>query len=353
MPFGIDAAGEDAVVRYRGSAEASPTTLPLGAGVRCRRGADRSGFASASTVGGGMAGARRAIAAESGIPRARIVSIPCTNRVDPVIGRSSSTISTSRASMLVMMRFTTELVPSAWAGDDDEVGVDRGEGSGIAPARRQELGHELRAALFGIEASAQVLNRHREHLTDVQFDELTHAMVDEVRRVRALLARSTDAASSFDLAEAIGPVVTCARASGLVVTSSVPVGIEVEGRRDSTAQVVLALLDNVRRHAASSPVKVRATMLRGTAVMYVEDRGRGVCGLSSQRLFHRGVRGDDSSGSGLGLFIARRLMADQGGSIAVRSRVGGGASFVLRFRRASSIDAVSHEGTGVPVLTGR
>jgi signal transduction histidine kinase len=43
------------------------------------------------------------------------------------------------------------------------------------------------------------------------------------------------------------------------------------------------------------------------------------------------VRGDDSTGSGLGLCVARRLMAEQGGTIEVHSRPGGGASFVLSF----------------------
>jgi signal transduction histidine kinase len=214
----------------------------------------------------------------------------------------------------------------------------------ISRTHSEEREHELRAALFGIEASADVLSRHRELLTDRQFDELTHGMVEEVRRLRELLAGRTGAPTSFNLGEAIGPVIACARASGLQVSSSVPRGIEVEGRRDSTAQVVLALLDNARHHAAPSPVEVRATVLCGAVALYVEDRGRGLSGLLPERLFDRGVRSADSTGSGLGLFIARHLMAEQGGSIAGRSRVGGGASFVLRFRRAPSNESLLHRG---------
>ena len=113
-----------------------------------------------------------------------------------------------------------------------------------------------------------------------------------------------------------------------------PHGIEVVGRRDTTAQVVLGLLHNARKHAPGSPVDVRASVSGDAVTLYVEDRGTGIPGPSPERVFERGVRGSDSDGSGLGLFIARRLMTEQGGSISVRSRPGGGASFVLRFRRA-------------------
>jgi signal transduction histidine kinase len=200
----------------------------------------------------------------------------------------------------------------------------------------EEREHELRAALFGIESAAEVLSRHRDHMTDLQFDDLTHGVLAEVRRLRGLLTGHIGGRDRFDLAEAIDPVIACARSSGLEVRSSVPRGIDVEGCQASTAQVVLTLLDNARGHALSSPVDLRVTLLGDIAALYVEDRGRGLCGQSPERLFDRGVRGDDSAGSGLGLFIARRLMGEQGGSITVRPRVGGGASFVVRFRRGSS-----------------
>ncbi len=235
----------------------------------------------------------------------------------------------------------------------DQVNVAQAPRRPISRTHSEEREHELRASLFGIEASADVLSRHRNYLTDRQFDELTRGMVEEVRRLRELLAGRTEAPTNFDLGEAIGPVIACARASGLEVSSSVPRGIDVEGRRDSTAQIVLALLDNARHHAAPSPVEVRATVLCGAVALYIEDRGRGVSGPSPERLFDRGVRGADSTGSGLGLFIARRLMAEQGGSIAVRSRVGGGASFVLRFRRAPSNESLLHRGAHDPSFTRR
>ena len=110
-------------------------------------------------------------------------------------------------------------------------------------------------------------------------------------------------------------------------------GSRSHGRRDDTAQVVFTLLDNARKHAAIVAGRrprrgARRRRRRSTS----RTDGIGIPARSCERVFERGVRGDDSAGSGLGLFIARRLMAEQGGSIAVRSRPGGGTSFVLRFR---------------------
>jgi two-component system OmpR family sensor kinase len=203
----------------------------------------------------------------------------------------------------------------------------------------EELRHEVRAALFGIEASAEGLRRGGGDLTPAQFDELTLALAAEARRLRALLDGDGGGSSSFDLAGAIEPVIASARSAGLHVLASVPRGITVYGRRDSTAQVVLSLLDNARHHAGHTPVEVRASVQPDAVTLRVEDRGPGISERLNGRLFERGVCGDESNGSGLGLFIARRLMVEQGGSIGISRRPGGGASFVLRFRRAAPASA--------------
>jgi signal transduction histidine kinase len=238
-------------------------------------------------------------------------------------------------------------------GTVNVAGAERNSSAWGVMAQTEEREHELRAALFGIESAAEVLSRHREHMTDHQFDDLTRGVLAEVRRLRGLLSGHVGSRDRVDLAEAIDPVIACARSFGLEVRSSVPRGIDVEVCPATTAQVVLTLLDNARQHAGPSPVDVRATLLGEMAALYVEDRGKGLAGLSPERLFDRGVRGDDSNGSGLGLFIALRLMTEQGGSIAARPRVGGGASFVVRFRRASSNESKLDQGADVLSFTRR
>ena len=223
---------------------------------------------------------------------------------------------------------------------DRRVGPDRRgapdrrrDGSaGVAPSERD---HELRAALFGIEASALGLHRHRDLLASEQVDELVGVLVAEIRRVRLMTDGRTETECAFDLGTAIGPVVGCARASGLDVRYSPPEGVEVHGSRESAAQVVVALLDNVRRHAPSSSVDIRVEVLDAVVDVVVEDQGKGIPPSLRPHVFDRGVTGDASSGSGLGLHIARRLMTEQGGSISLRAPGDhGGTTFALRFRRS-------------------
>src|SRR3954470_15345775 len=98
-----------------------------------------------------------------------------------------------------------------------------------ASARLAERDHEMRAALFAIEVAASGLSQHRDRMTSRQVDELMDGLVAETRRVRALLHGGDAPSRTFDLGEAIAPVLACARAAGLDVRSSVPAGIRVEG----------------------------------------------------------------------------------------------------------------------------
>jgi signal transduction histidine kinase len=206
----------------------------------------------------------------------------------------------------------------------------------VVGARGAELRHEAHAALFGIEAAATGLTRHR-LLTTELIDELATGLVAEVHRLRVLLeGRACQPATTFDLYEAIGPALSCARADGVEIRSSVCPGTEVVGRPDNTAQVLVSLLTNARSHAPGSPVDVRVMRSEGTVTLCVEDRGPGVPDTLQEKVFERSMKAVESDGSGLGLFIARRLMDDQDGTIAVRPRSGGGSSFELRFRAPAS-----------------
>ena len=192
-----------------------------------------------------------------------------------------------------------------------------------------ERDHELRASLCGIEAAAIGLSDQRDRLSSEDVDQLALAIASEARRLRVMLSPHAKQLTAFDLAEAIRPAILMIRSLGVVVRDAVPAGMLVKGCRDDVTEVVLALLDNARVHAASSSVDVRATSINGTTTLYVEDRGPGIATIAGKPSFRRGRPGDLSSGSGLGLFIARRLMADQAGSLMFDPRPGGGASFAL------------------------
>ena len=199
-----------------------------------------------------------------------------------------------------------------------------------------ERDHELRASLFGIEAVAVAFYEQRDRLPSGDVDQLALAIASEARRLRLMLAPQAKKRTAFDLAEAIRPAILMTRSLGVVVRDDVPPGMWVQGCRDDAVQVVFALLDNARVHAAPSEVDVRATSHKGTTTLYVEDRGLGITGSGGDTMFKRGRPGAQSSGSGLGLFIARRLMVAQAGSLTADPRPGGGASFAVSLPSAPS-----------------
>lgn len=87
----------------------------------------------------------------------------------------------------------------------------------------------------------------------------------------------------------------------------------------------------------------------GTVLLSVEDTGRGIPEDSIPRLFgkfYQVQRGDTrvAGGAGLGLYICRQLVEAQGGTIEVRSKVGEGTRFTMRFADVGSVLAPAEEG---------
>jgi len=65
-------------------------------------------------------------------------------------------------------------------------------------------------------------------------------------------------------------------------------------------------------------------------VMVVEDNGIGMDRETREKLFSLFFSSKGSKGTGLGLFIANKIVDKHGGSIAVDSEVGRGSRFVIR-----------------------
>jgi two-component system OmpR family sensor kinase len=197
--------------------------------------------------------------------------------------------------------------------------------------RDEEMLHELRSTLAGISSAAQLLCLEPGPIDPTRMSHLGRTLTQELARVERLL--SPDAprpAEVVDLAEAIDPVIECARANGQVVRWRPP-RIAVFGHPDDIAEAMHALLANARRHAPGSVVKLVTRRRENVVELSVRDAGPGVAGDVGDRLFSRGARGSASVGQGLGLYVARQRLAEHGGGLALAPAPrGGGAEFVLR-----------------------
>ena len=95
-------------------------------------------------------------------------------------------------------------------------------------------------------------------------------------------------------------------------------------RAGDVAAALERLLVNAHTYAPQSPVTVHVVAIGGRIEVSVADRGPGMSAAAASAFGSAQVGG----AGGLGLHVARALMARNGGSIELRNRIGG-TTFVL------------------------
>jgi signal transduction histidine kinase len=102
---------------------------------------------------------------------------------------------------------------------------------------------------------------------------------------------------------------------------------------ESLRSVVAILLDNVRQHAGEgAECRVAWQAAEGSAVLLVEDDGRGISAGNAARVFDRFfTTAREAGGTGLGLSIARSRVEAAGGRITLRPAPRG-ARFEIRLK---------------------
>jgi signal transduction histidine kinase len=202
----------------------------------------------------------------------------------------------------------------------------------VERAATEERVHDIRAALFVIRGAAEMLHEHCDELDSATVSTLAQALASEVSQIQALTAaRNPQPVQAVRLRDVLDPLILCEAQARTRVTSDID-DVLALARPADVAEVVRNLLDNVRRHAPGSPVHVEVRAADGAVRVSVEDQGPGVPEAERQVVLQRGVRGSgvtDAEGSGLGLYLAWRLINQQNGSLWIEDRPGGGTRVVF------------------------
>jgi PAS domain S-box-containing protein len=96
-------------------------------------------------------------------------------------------------------------------------------------------------------------------------------------------------------------------------------------------QVVVNLLSNAIKYGQGKPIEIDIGCNDGTAAWSIRDRGVGIAPDHHERVFDQFERiASDGNGTGLGLWIVRKVVAALGGSVDVDSEPGRGSTFTVR-----------------------
>lgn len=145
------------------------------------------------------------------------------------------------------------------------------------------------------------------------------------------------------LAEAIDRHAAASERAGVtLVPRIVDPTTAVLGDRSQLVSAVANLLDNALKYSdPGTEVEVCLEGDDGEVWLTVSDHGIGIPSRDLDRIFERFYRVDQArsritGGSGLGLSIVRHVVANHGGRVEVRSRLGEGSTFVIILPRAAS-----------------
>lgn len=227
--------------------------------------------------------------------------------------------------------------------------------------------HELRQPLASLRGYAQLLRRRLGGAETVDRErvlEFTQTVVEQSDRMGRLVEQLMNVArieagkfaldwQSLDLAELVREAVAASQATTdrhqLVLRT--PAMLEVEGDPMRLGQVISNLLSNAVKYSPDGgdvdidlvpppPPSSRGVAERDMATLTVRDRGAGIPSERHERIFERFYQAHGEGhlgGLGLGLYIARQVVALHNGRVWVEAPQDGGTRFVVTLptRRSS------------------
>ena len=218
----------------------------------------------------------------------------------------------------------------------------RGSGIGldIAPVLRQPVSRIIaNAETIRTQLAGPLADQYSVYAADIAAaGEHLLALIDDLATLELVEAIDFDPApDQIDLAD------VARRAAGILGMRARERGITIDAPRDGESalaigefrrvlQVLLNLVGNAVRYSpAGAQVWIRVESADGRARVMVADQGEGLSPDEQTRVFRKferlGRQGD--GGSGLGLYISRRLATAMGGTLTVESAKGHGARFTL------------------------
>ncbi len=219
------------------------------------------------------------------------------------------------------------------------------------------IAHEVGNPLASISSLVQILQRRQLDASTQEKLSLVKGQLERIQTTLRELINFSRPASSARTRVALGDVLTEAlhiakyykrgRAVRTRIAADLP---PVFGVRDQLVQIFLNLILNaLDATAGDGTVTVEAKSAAGDLTIEVHDTGVGIAAAEQERVFQPYFT-TKHHGTGLGLFVTRKLVKEHGGDITFQSRPGEGTTFQIHLPGAgrSETRAAASEA-GAPV----
>ena len=206
------------------------------------------------------------------------------------------------------------------------------------------VSHELRTPVSGVLGFLQTTLDHWPTMSDDDRQDAVRRAYANARRLQATARDVLDTESiesgefgyarhSMDLVEEARTLVEAFTSDGAEIAVELPDHpVMIEADPDRIQQVLANLVENALKFASpGGPVVLTLEEVDGVARLTVVDHGVGIEPDQLERIFDKFVRTRTGtvSGTGLGLYISRRIVEDHEGRIWAQSERGGATTFVV------------------------
>jgi len=247
----------------------------------------------------------------------------------------------------------------------DETGTERGKVVALWDARGEErisqlkdeflsmIGHELRTPINNISLASQLLRNQGRNIAPETVQEVLGIVETQSKRLERLARQIMDAAqlSVGALPINVRPVALAPLLERVAMLAQphlrdAHIISDVEGANvlavmadeGHLISILSHLVDNAVKYGpAAQEVRLSAVYTPGQDFVdiQVRDQGPGISARHTEQIFEKFFRIDgsddrESYGTGLGLYLSRKMVEAQGGTLTAESQVGTGSTFHVR-----------------------
>lgn len=209
--------------------------------------------------------------------------------------------------------------------------------------------HELRTPLTVIRGYAEYLHEDKkitgESKENVEKIDISAKQLDLLIADMLDVSRIEQGRMKFEMAnvdpkdivmEVVDSLKFNAKDKGLDLSTEIESSSTIYTDSGRLKQVLVNIIGNALKYTKEGEVKVRLFVEKGVLNIRVSDTGIGMDSETQQKLFHKFYRAkskdmENVRGTGLGLWITKKLVENMNGQISVESIKGVGTHFVISF----------------------